>query len=154
RRRPEPLGAVPLVGQAAFAEVTQRVRDLALGVEPGLVEPVVEVDAELAEVPVLLGLEARDGPVPEPSAALGGLHGPEPLAGFRLGLAGEVADVVAVVAVFGERHVVALELEPADLEGLTQPLHLGARVVDVELAGGVVSGPLPEPGDSRPEWRR
>src|SRR5690606_4243181 len=94
------------------------------------------------------GLEARDGPVPEPSAALGGLHGPEPLAGFRPGLAGEVADVVAVVAVFGERHVVALELEPADLEGLTQPLHLGARVVDVELAGDVVSGPLQETGDS------
>src|SRR5690606_7088490 len=42
RRGTEPLGAFLLVGQAAVAEVAQRVLDLLLGIEAGLWEPGVE----------------------------------------------------------------------------------------------------------------
>src|SRR5690606_41724648 len=68
---------------------TRRSSDLLLGVQTGLGEEGVEVDAELAQVAVLLGQEACDGPVAEPGAALGGLHGAQAVAGLGVGIRSE-----------------------------------------------------------------
>src|SRR5207245_7166444 len=134
--RPEPERPLVLVGELARGELLQ---DL-LGKVPVtyvalLRRPHVELDAVVAQDPSLLLDNPRDGIPPEVLEPLALGRALRARATLRPVGPGELDQVLARIAVLGERGGLAELLRDARLERARQRLELGARVVDVVLGG-------------------
>ena len=132
--RAEPDRSLGLVRVAGFAKELDGLLDAARFLERGLREPRVEMDAEAIErAPDPLDHAAAalvDEPRPARVRSL--VHVPIPhLAGD---LAGELVDVLALVAVLRDRRLDAEPRQVPGLDRLAQQFHLGAGVVPVVLA--------------------
>ena len=139
-----------LIARAGLQQLVHHGLDCAGAVQVALVEPDVVLDAILAEI----ALQTRD--------VLGQGVGNDGLfqlvkvlvdvsVAVDLGkLLGAGDDVRALVALLGQRAgVLALvQLQIADGQALAELLDLVARVVDVELAGHVVAGPVQAGGQA------
>src|SRR6185295_11388035 len=102
---------------------------------------------ELGEVAILLGpLNFKNARPAAADALLVGKLG-EGLALEGEHFPGVLFEVLAVVAALGNRQRVACELTHPSPQALGQPVNLHAGIVDVELAGNSVPGPLEERGD-------
>ena len=165
-RGAEPRGAVLLVDEAQLVELCDGLGDnglpcLVFGVQGALGEPHVEVQPEVREHVLVVAEDGVVGHVHEGCLALlgAGLHPLEALLADDLD--GDVDDVGACVAVFGELGAVLIrvsddvivglgaghallheggDLQVAARDRLGEDVHLVAGIVDVELAGDLVAG--------------
>ena len=138
-RRPEPEGAVLLIGPAPVGEEPHGLGNVAALMEGGLVEPGVVVDLVAGEVRLHLGEVDGKTELGQLLLALGLADVQQLLAVEVVVGLGEVTDVAALVAVLREGDgVLALDqLEVADLDGAGELIDLVAGVVDVELPADI-----------------
>ena len=114
----------------------------------GLEEPLVVLDAVAGQIGLHLGDVAAQAELGQRVVASLLLAVQVLIALLLVERLGQLADIVAVVAVLGELHrVLALDdLEIARLQTLGELLDLVAGVVDVELAGHIGAGLLQHTG--------
>ena len=131
----QPQGAVLLVGVAPVGEGLHGVGHIAAVVEGGLEEPLVVPDAVALQVGFHLGDVAVQAEAGQVGVAPGLIHVHVGVAVDVVKGPGQVADVLALVAVLGEGHGVLPQndLEIPGLQTLGKLLDLVAGVVDVEL---------------------
>ena len=136
--RAEPEGAVLLVAEATRRELLQHLLRQAFVTDVALLgRPDVELDGVVAQDPALRVDHPRDRIAPEmlDPLALGGAVDEAPaLVAVRLR---EIDEVLAGIAILGERGRLAELLLHACLERARERLELIARVVDVELGRDV-----------------
>ena len=131
----QPQGPLLLVGVPGSGELVHRLRHISGAVQLGLKEPLVVLDL----IPAQVGLHLGDVPLQtefrQRSVALlfGNILQAVPV--FVIVRLGQLPDVVAVVAVLGERHRVLPQnnLEIPRLQGVCELFNLVPRIVDIEL---------------------
>ncbi len=135
----QPQRAAFLVGMAGSDQLLHRLLDLAVAVQRAFQEVDVEVDAERGQVVVLLVAQVGHGKAADRIEILRILAAGDQVAfqidrfAGQVGL-GDVADVVATVAVFRPAFAVRGQAERARLHRAGEVLDLHAGVVVVELA--------------------
>ena len=149
----QPQGPVLLIGPALVGEQPHRLGHIAGLVEGGLQEPLIILDAVLAQVLLHPGDIHRQavlghGPLP---VLPGGLAGELPRLGQKA--PGQLPDVVPVVPLLGEGVVLLphRQLHAAGVDGGGKFMDLVAGVVDIELLPGVPAIPLQHVGQGVPQ---
>ena len=146
----EPQGAVLLIGPALVSEHAHSLGHIAALVEGGLQEPLVVLNLVPAQILLHLGdvaLEAKVGhgllalllALVHPAVAVLGAEG-----------GGQLADVVALIAVLGEGHVLLPqnELTVPGVDRHGELVDLVAGVVDIELPPYMIAGTLQHAGQA------
>ena len=148
-RGAQPERAVLFIGPAQARQLVHHLGDEAGIVQGGFEKPLVKLDPVALEVGLHLGNIAGKTKFCQRVAA-GLLFGVEQSVAVlgAVGL-GQLADIVAVIAVLGELHSVlaADELDIARLNALGELVDLVAKVVDVELTPHICAIPAEHLGE-------